>query len=156
MTEDVGVVNWESAVVFVTGGTGSFGQKFVEIVPAMTFAATANLVVVQGGTPILADVEPDTLLLDPAAVEAKLTPHTKAIVAVDYAGQPCEYDVLRAIADRSHLRWTVDTPEDLQFVRRIFACFGHDRFGWQEVLPVLEAHPQRLEINRHVRQKQVV
>lgn len=70
------------------------------IVPPMTFAATANCVVFQGGAPIFVDVEPDTLLLDPNQVEAKITSHTKAIIAVDYAGQPCDYDALRAIANR--------------------------------------------------------
>ena len=70
------------------------------IVPPMTFAASANCVVFQGGTPVFADVDPDTLLLDPAQVEAKITPCTKAIIAVDYTGQACDYDVLRAITDR--------------------------------------------------------
>ena len=73
------------------------------IVPAMTFAATANCVVYQGGTPIFADVDPDTLLLDPWQVEQKITPRTKAIIAVDYAGQPCDYDRLRDIADQHGL-----------------------------------------------------
>src|SRR2546425_12382306 len=58
------------------------------IVPPMTFAATANAVVFQGGTPVFADVDPGTLLLDPVQAEQKITARTKAIVAVDYAGQP--------------------------------------------------------------------
>ena len=70
------------------------------IVPAMTFAATANSVVYQGGTPVFADVEPHTLLLNPQEVTAKLTPRTKAVVAVDYAGQPCDYEALRAITEK--------------------------------------------------------
>lgn len=70
------------------------------IVPPMTFAASANCVVYQGGTPIFADVDPATLLVDPARVAAKITPRTKAIVAVDYAGQLCDYDALRAVAGR--------------------------------------------------------
>jgi len=73
------------------------------IVPAMTFAASANCAVFQGGTPAFADVDPETLLLDPAQVEAKITSRTKAILAVDYAGQPCDYDALRAIADKHEL-----------------------------------------------------
>jgi len=68
------------------------------IVPPLTFAATANCVVYQGGTPVFADVSPDTLLLDPVSVETKVNPRTKAIIGVDYAGQPCDYDALRAIA----------------------------------------------------------
>ncbi|MGB0383326.1 MAG: UDP-4-amino-4,6-dideoxy-N-acetyl-beta-L-altrosamine transaminase [Ardenticatenaceae bacterium] len=73
------------------------------IVPPMTFAASANCVVYEGGTPVFADVEPDTLLIDPNQVAAKITSRTKAIVAVDYAGQPCDYDALQAIADRHGL-----------------------------------------------------
>ncbi|MFH0822422.1 MAG: UDP-4-amino-4,6-dideoxy-N-acetyl-beta-L-altrosamine transaminase [Pseudomonadota bacterium] len=67
------------------------------IVPAMTFAATANCVVFQGGTPVFADIDPLTLLIDPDDVEAKFTPRTKAVIAVDYAGQPCRYDELRGL-----------------------------------------------------------
>ena len=78
------------------------------IVPPMTFAASANGVVFQGGMPAFADVDPDTLLLDPAQAEAKITPRTKAIVAVDYTGQPCDYDALRAIADRHGLILVAD------------------------------------------------
>ncbi len=72
------------------------------IVPSMTFVATANCVVFQGGTPVFADVDQDTLLIDPVQVEAKITSRTKAIIAVDYCGQPCDYDALRSIADRHH------------------------------------------------------
>lgn len=78
------------------------------IVPAMTFAATANCVVFQGGMPIFVDVEPDTLLINPAQVEAKITSRTKAIIAVDYAGQPCDYDALWAIADQHGLAPVAD------------------------------------------------
>ncbi|MEM1125738.1 MAG: UDP-N-acetylglucosamine 4,6-dehydratase (inverting) [Bacteroidota bacterium] len=67
------------------------------IVPALTFAATANAVLYQGATPVFADVDPATLLVDPRSVEARLTPRTKAVVAMDYAGQPCDYDALRAL-----------------------------------------------------------
>jgi perosamine synthetase len=83
------------------------------IVPPITFVATANAVVFQGGTPVFADVDPETLLLDPAAVEARITPRTKAIVAVDYAGQPCDYDALRAIADRHNLVLIADACHSL-------------------------------------------
>ena len=78
------------------------------IVPAMTFAATANCVVYQGGTPVFADVDRETLLLDPAQVEKKITPRTKAVIAVDYAGQPCDYDRLKALADRHGIKLVAD------------------------------------------------
>lgn len=78
------------------------------IVPAITFAASANCVVFQGGRPIFADVLPDTLLIDPASVETKITQRTKAIVAVDYAGHPCDYDALQIIADKYGLSVVAD------------------------------------------------
>jgi perosamine synthetase len=78
------------------------------IVPSITFVATANAVVFQGGTPVFADVNAGTLLLDPGAVECKITRRTKAIVAVDYAGQPCEYQRLRRIADHHGIHLIAD------------------------------------------------
>jgi UDP-4-amino-4,6-dideoxy-N-acetyl-beta-L-altrosamine transaminase len=68
------------------------------IVPAITFAASANAAVYEGGVPVFADIEPDTLLIDPVSVTRKITPKTRAIVAVDYAGQPADYDALGALA----------------------------------------------------------
>ncbi len=73
------------------------------IVSPMTFAATANSVVFQGGIPVFTDVDSKTLLIDPAQVEAKITPSTKAIIAVDYTGHPCDYDTLQDIATRHDL-----------------------------------------------------
>jgi perosamine synthetase len=83
------------------------------IVPPITFVATANAVVFQGGTPVFADVDSETLLLDPTAAEARITPRTKAIIAVDYAGQPCDYLALRAIADRHGLLLIADACHSL-------------------------------------------
>jgi perosamine synthetase len=74
------------------------------IVPAITFAASANAAVYEGATPVFADIEPDTLLIDPASVRGHITPRTKAIVAVDYAGQPADYDALKEIAVRRGIR----------------------------------------------------
>ena len=78
------------------------------IIPPMTFAATANCVVFQGGTPVFADVDSDTLLLDPAKVEEKITEKTGAIIGVDYAGHPCDWDRLREITDRYKLTLVAD------------------------------------------------
>jgi perosamine synthetase len=68
------------------------------IVPTLTFVASANAAVYQGALPVLADVDSDTLLLDPGDVAKRITPRTRAIMAVDYAGQPCDYDALSALA----------------------------------------------------------
>ena len=78
------------------------------IVPALTFAATANAVVHCRGTPVFADVDPETLLISPASVETLVGPRTRAIVAVDYAGQPCDYDALARIAREKGLRLVAD------------------------------------------------
>lgn len=83
------------------------------IVPAMTFPATANCVVYQQGTPVFADVDPHTLLLGPEQVQARLSPRTKAIIAVDYAGQPCDYAALRTIAEEHGLALVADASHAL-------------------------------------------
>lgn len=70
------------------------------ITTPMTFAATANCVRYQGGTVVFADVREDTLNLNPAKVEVCITPKTKAIVTVDYTGQPSDLDELNVIASR--------------------------------------------------------
>ena len=57
--------------------------------------------------------------------------------------------------DFSHLRWTVDTPEDMELVRRIYQALGGDGFTWDQVRALLDEHPQWLELNRHVEQKKV-
>ncbi len=73
------------------------------IVPAITFVATANAAIYVGAKPVFADVNPNTALIDPRDVERKITPNTRAIVAVDYAGQPSDYEALRDIAHRHKL-----------------------------------------------------
>lgn len=68
------------------------------IVPSMTFIATANTVRYLNAIPIFADVDEETLLIDYQDVEIKITNKTKAIIAMDYAGQPADYGELRALA----------------------------------------------------------
>lgn len=97
------------AAVFAAGV--SAGDEV--IVPAMTFASTANVVVFQAGVPVFADVDPHTLLIDPRDVERRMTGRTKAIIAVDYAGQPCAYDELAAIARTRRLVLIADACHSL-------------------------------------------
>ena len=78
-----------------------------------SFAASANCFLYEGATPVFADIDPRTLNLDPAAVEAAVTERTKAIVAVDIYGYPCELDELRAIAERHGLALIDDACEAL-------------------------------------------
>lgn len=105
------------------------------IVTPMTFAASANCVLYQGGTPIFADVDADTLLLDPAAVEAAITPRTKAVIAVDYAGQPCDWDALRSIAYRHGLALVADGCHALG------ASYKGQRVGLLADISVFSFHP---------------
>ncbi|MEB3195882.1 MAG: DegT/DnrJ/EryC1/StrS family aminotransferase [Candidatus Sericytochromatia bacterium] len=78
------------------------------IVPALTFAATANVVCHVGATPIFADVEFATGNLAPAEVEAAISPRTRAIIPVHFAGRPCDMNALMAIAKRHSLHVVED------------------------------------------------
>lgn len=78
------------------------------IVPAMTFAATANCVAFQGATPVFCDVDPKSLLIHPALVETLITSRTRAVIAVDYTGHPADYDALRSITDQHGIALVAD------------------------------------------------
>jgi len=70
------------------------------ITPSMTWVSTANMVCLLGATPVFVDVDPDTLMVSPEAVAAAITPRTRAIVPVHYAGAACDLAPLRALAER--------------------------------------------------------
>lgn len=74
------------------------------IVPAMTFAATVNSVVISGATPVLVDVERDTFNIDPEQVRRAITPRTKAVMPVHFAGRACNMDALLQLARRHGLK----------------------------------------------------
>jgi dTDP-4-amino-4,6-dideoxygalactose transaminase len=73
------------------------------IMPSFTFVSTANAFVLRGATPVFVDIRPDTMNLDEENIEQAITPNTKAIVAVHYAGVACEMDTIMDIADRNDL-----------------------------------------------------
>ncbi|MFQ5611761.1 MAG: DegT/DnrJ/EryC1/StrS family aminotransferase [Anaerolineae bacterium] len=79
------------------------GQDDEVITTPFTFVATANTILYTGGRPVFADIKPDTYNLDPADVAAKITPKTKAIVAVHLYGQVCDMDQLQELADAHNL-----------------------------------------------------
>lgn len=81
------------------------------IVPSFTFAATGNSVALTGATPVFADIELETYSLDPVAVEAAITPRTKAIMPVHLYGHPARMRELRAIADRHGLMLFEDAAQ---------------------------------------------
>jgi dTDP-4-amino-4,6-dideoxygalactose transaminase len=92
-----------------------------------SFVASANCALYEGATPVFADIDPNTFNLDPAAVEAAVTERTKAIVAVDIFGYPCELDELRAICDRHGLALVEDACEALgaTYKGRPIGSHGH-------------------------------
>ncbi|MEP6892937.1 MAG: DegT/DnrJ/EryC1/StrS family aminotransferase, partial [Gaiellaceae bacterium] len=78
-----------------------------------SFVASANCAIYEGATPVFADIDPRTLNLDPAAVEAAITPGTRAVVAVDIYGYPCELAPLQEICDRHGIALIDDACEAL-------------------------------------------
>jgi perosamine synthetase len=110
--EAVAVCNGTAALHATTHALGIEPGDEV-IVPPITFASTASCIVFQGGVPVFADVDPNTLLIDPGQAEAKITPRTKAIIAVDYTGQPCDYEKLQAVADQHDLALVADACHSL-------------------------------------------
>lgn len=95
-------------IALLAAGVGSGDEV---IMPPYTFIATATSALMFGAIPVFADVEPDTLLLDPEQVEALITPKTKAIVAVHLAGAPANMTRLREIADKHGLRLIEDAAQ---------------------------------------------
>ncbi len=97
------------------------------ITSPFSFVASANCFLYEGGHPVFADIDPATLNLDPAAVEAAVTPLTKAVVAVDIFGYPCELDPLREICDRHGLALIEDSCEALgaEYRGRRLGSHGH-------------------------------
>lgn len=73
------------------------------IVPSFTFSSTVNAFLLRRATPVFCDIRPDTFNMDETLIEGLITPRTKAIYCVDYAGVPCDMDVINAIADKHGL-----------------------------------------------------
>ncbi|MFN2628710.1 MAG: DegT/DnrJ/EryC1/StrS family aminotransferase, partial [Gaiellaceae bacterium] len=93
--------------------TAGLGPGDEVITSPYSFAASANCFIYEGASPVFADVDARTLNLDPGAVEAAITPRTKAIVAVDIFGYPCELGPLRELAERHGLALIQDSCEAL-------------------------------------------
>jgi dTDP-4-amino-4,6-dideoxygalactose transaminase len=99
------------------------------ITSPISFASSANCFIFEGATPVFADVDPRTLNLDPAALEPAITERTKAVVAVDMFGYPCELDEIRAICDRHGLALIQDSAEALGAVYKGRPLGSHGTAG---------------------------
>jgi dTDP-4-amino-4,6-dideoxygalactose transaminase len=123
-------------VAALSSGTAGLhlGVKLAGISPGdevvttpLSFIASANAIVYEGGTPVFVDVDDRTLNLDPAAVEAEITSRTKALVLVDLFGYPLDFDAFREIAERHGLAIVEDACEALGATYRgqQVGSFGH-------------------------------
>jgi perosamine synthetase len=83
------------------------------LVPSFTFAASVNAVLFEGATPVFVDIEPETYNLDPDDLAQKITPQTRAIMAVDIFGHPVEWDAVLDIAEKHDLKIIDDSCEAL-------------------------------------------
>lgn len=97
------------------------------IMPSYTFVSTANAFVLRGGVPVFVDIRPDTLNIDETRVEAAITPRTKAIVPVHYAGVACEMDAIMDIARRHGLLVIEDAAQGIMssYKGRPLGSIGH-------------------------------
>jgi len=97
------------------------------VMPSYTFVSTANAFVLRGGVPVFVDIRPDTLNLDETLIEAAITPRTRAIVPVHYAGVGCEMDTIMAIAERHKLLVVEDAAQGVMasFKDRPLGGIGH-------------------------------
>ena len=93
--------------------TAGIGPGDEVITTPITFAASANAVLYQGGTPVFADIDPLTWNIDPAAIEKAITPRTKAIIPVDFTGQPANMEAMMAIAEKHGLTVIEDAAHSL-------------------------------------------
>jgi perosamine synthetase len=137
------------AVAFSSGTAALHGAAVVAglgpgdeaITTPMTFVATANAVLYAGATPVFADIRPADLLISPDTVAAAVTPATRAIIAVDYAGHPADYRALRAIAERAPsgpLTIIADASHSLG------ATLAGQAVGTLADLTVLSLHPAKI------------
>lgn len=121
------------------------------ILPSFTFVSTANAVVLRGATPVFVDIDPRTLNIDPALVEAAVTPRTKAIFAVHYAGFPADMDALSRIARANGLILVEDAAQALgsTYKGRSAGSLGDlGAFSFHETKNVISGEGGALTINR--------
>ncbi|HEY5513364.1 MAG TPA: DegT/DnrJ/EryC1/StrS family aminotransferase [Geomonas sp.] len=105
------------------------------ITTPMTFAATVSMIVQGGGTPVLADIEPGTLNIDVQAIRKKITPRTRAVVPVHFAGQPCDMDEIFAIAREFGLQVVEDAAH------AVGTEYKGARIGSLDSVSVFSFHP---------------
>ncbi len=120
------------------------------IMPSFTFTSTANAVVLRGGVPVFIDIRPDTLNLDESLIEAAITPRTRAIFVVHYAGVSAEMDRIMAIAERHGLLVLEDAAQAMHaaWKGRPLGTFGaFSAFSYHETKNVISGEGGALVVN---------
>lgn len=112
--DTVAAVNSGTAALHLSLLASGVQQGDEVIVPAMTFCASVNAIIHARATPVLADVEPDSMNLDPVDVEHRITAKTKAILPVHFAGRPCNMDALMDLAKRYDLKVIEDCAHAIE------------------------------------------
>jgi len=102
-----------TAALHVALEAAGIGSGDEVITTPMTFAASANTIIKTGATPVFVDIDPETGLIDPDLIEGKITPRTKAIVPVHYAGNACDLDKIYSLADKYGLYISEDAAHSL-------------------------------------------
>lgn len=122
----VGVASGTAALELSLAGLG-IGRGDEVIVPASTFVATATAVVAVGATPVFVDVDPSTLLMTAAGVEAALTARTAAIIPVHLYGQPVDMDAINQVASAAGLAVIEDAAQahGARWEGKAVGTFGH-------------------------------
>ena len=120
------------------------------IMPSFTFVSTANAFVLRGAVPVFVDIRPDTLNLDETMIEAAITPRTRAIVPVHYAGVACEMDTIMAIAKRHGLKVIEDAAQGMlsAYKGRILGSIGHlGTYSFHETKNIISGEGGALLVN---------
>lgn len=120
------------------------------IMPSYTFVSTANAFALRGGVPVFVDIRPDTLNIDETKIEAAITPKTKAIVPVHYAGVGCEMDVIMEIADRYELLVIEDAAQGVlsSYKGKTLGTTGHmGCYSFHETKNIISGEGGALLIN---------
>lgn len=110
----VAALNSGTAALHLALLASGVGKGDEVIVPAMTFCATINAVIHSGAIPVLADVDPVSMNLDPVDVERHISPRTRAILPVHFAGRPCDMDALMDIARQYDLKVIEDCAHAIE------------------------------------------
>ncbi|MDN5836059.1 MAG: dTDP-4-amino-4,6-dideoxygalactose transaminase [Nitrosospira sp.] len=131
------------------------------IMPSYTFVSTANAFVLRGGVPVFVDIRPDTFNIDETLIEAAITPRTRAIVAVHYAGVGCEMDTIMAIADRHGLLVIEDAAQGIMstYKGRPLGSIGHlGALSFHETKNIISGEGGALLVNdpRFVEQSEII